>query len=148
MTDAILAWDNAAGEGDLYLAGADLAGDDGIRTAVLVSLFSDRRAEPEELPAGDTDRRGWWGDGLNPPGDRFGSALWLLARRKREAGLLGVAEQYAREALAWMIEDGVAETVTAAAEWGAHGELRLGVQIVLPDRTAREYQFHDVLRTA
>ena len=147
MTDAILAWDNRVGEGALSLAGADLAADDGLRTAVLVSLFTDRRAAAEELPAGDTDRRGWWGDRLNADEDEIGSKLWLLARRKQAAGLPSEAEAYARDALQWMLDDGVADAVEVRAEWLRWGELRLRVAVTLPDRSSREFQFEDALRT-
>ena len=146
MTDLVLAWDSASGEGDLCIAGADLAADDGLRTAVLVSLFTDRRAAADELPAGDTDRRGWWGDGLGQDQDEIGSKLWLLEREKQTPDVLVRAEAYAREALQWMLDDEVAVAVTVHAEWTRRGELGLRVAIQLPDGSSREFQFEDVLR--
>ena len=115
MTDLALAWDATSYTGDLALAGVDLAADDGLRTAVLLSLFSDRRAEVGDLRAGETARRGWWGDTLTD-GDRIGSRLWLLGREKRVADVVRRAEEYARESVAWLVEDGAAERVEVTAE--------------------------------
>jgi phage gp46-like protein len=67
------------GHGDLVLAGQDLARDDGLESAVRLSLFTDRRAKPEQLHAGDdrSDLRGWWGD-IHPAvaDDESSSLLW------------------------------------------------------------------------
>jgi phage gp46-like protein len=44
---------------DVRLDGGDLSTDDGLETAVLLSLITDRRAEADDvLPDGGTDRRG------------------------------------------------------------------------------------------
>lgn len=115
MTDLALAWDATSYTGDLALAGVDLAADDGLRTAVLLSLFTDRRAEVGDPRAGETARRGWWGDTLTD-GDRIGSRLWLLGREKRVADVVRRAEEYARESVAWLVEDGAAERVEVTAE--------------------------------
>lgn len=144
MADAILGWDNATGAGDLRLDGVDLAADDGLGTAVLVSLFTDRRVRPDELPEGDSGRRGWWGDVLGE--DEIGSRLWLLSREKRTADVLVRAEAYAREALEWMIEDEVAQGIEVSAGWSDNAELSLRVAVTLPDRDSREFEFSDALR--
>ena len=44
MTDIALNWINALGGADIALEGPHLATDDGLRTAVIVSLFTDARA--------------------------------------------------------------------------------------------------------
>lgn len=139
---------------DLATAGADLATEDGLRSAVLVSLFTDRRAEADDpLPGapGSADRRGWWADawpddaqggasvaggrtpGATLDGDRIGSRLWLLGREKQTADVLQRARDYSEEALAWLIEDGVALAVSVTAEWVATGVLGLHVAIRLAD---------------
>ena len=45
----------------MSLAGADFAGDDTLVTAVILSLCTDRLAQPHEVAPGE-DRRGWWAD--------------------------------------------------------------------------------------
>ncbi len=102
-----------SGNMDLALVDDDLASDEGLRTAVLLSLFTDRRAaEGDELPGDPEDLRGWWADEFaEVPGDLHGSRLWLLARTKVTEDLAGRVEEIDREALAWLIEDGVADQI-------------------------------------
>lgn len=125
-----LAWDPRRGEAALRrTATGALAQDDGLATAVLLSLFLDRRAGPDDpLPDG-TDRRGWLGDALAADGDRIGSRLWLLMREKQVEETRRRAEEYAEEALAWLVEDGLAEAVEVTASWGRTGWLDLRVEI-------------------
>lgn len=113
MTDLALHFDNAAWSADLAILNADLATDDGLRTAVIISLFTDRRALADDvLPVGD-DRRGWWGDCANDdPNDRIGSRRWLLVREKATEAVAVRARDYDREALAWLVADGIAAAVT------------------------------------
>ena len=122
---------------DLVDTGTGLALDDGLTTAVLCSLFTDRRAAPDDLRPGDApERRGWALDLFNPD-DRWGSKLWLLAREKATGETLARARAYAEEALAWLIEDGLAARVEVLAE--AQGE-RLALHITVDGRaTATAY---------
>ncbi|MBR0675431.1 hypothetical protein GXW77_04500 [Roseomonas alkaliterrae] len=134
MTDIALAWDQEAMAFDWTMAGPDVLLDAGLRTAVAVSLFTDGLARPDDaIPDGTDDRRGWWGD-MPREGqgrDPIGSRLWLLTREKRTEQTRRRAEDYAREALAWMLADGVASAVDVAAEWGgaAGDQLRMVVTI-------------------
>lgn len=123
MTDLLLT------EGaDIALAGGDLVLDTGLGSAVLRSLFTDRRATEDELVRlGASDPRGWWGE---TPGDPFGSGLWLLARQKQTAETLTRAREYAREALRWLITEGIASAVEVEAEYAAPERLALAVRVV------------------
>lgn len=104
--------------------GNDLATVAGLTTAVIISLFTDRQADPDDvLPDGGTDRRGWWAD------TTMGSRLWLLSREKEISAVLGKARQYAEEALAWLLDDGVASAVTVITSWYQEGVLLLRVRI-------------------
>lgn len=143
MSDIALVFTDFGG-GDLLLSGQDLARDDGLESAVLVSLFTDRRASIEQLRAGDDKRdlRGWWGD-FNPSvdGDRTGSLLWLLAREKQTRETLARARQYAEQALAWMTDDKVARAVTVATEYARMGVMLIGIDIDRPDGTRSTYRY-------
>lgn len=121
----------------------DLATDAGLETAVIVSLFSDRRADPDDpLPDAGDDRRGWWGDAVpDLPDDRIGSRLWLLAREKQLPEVLARAEDYARQALAWLVEDGVAGRVSATASAPRPGVLALAVAIDRPEGPPRRFDY-------
>lgn len=119
--------------GDLVMEDGDLATDAGLYTAILISLFTDRRAEPsDELPDPTGGRRGWWGDAVDDDGDLIGSRLWLLHRRKATPETRRLFEEYTREALAWLITDGVAEKLEVQAWWKSMGLLVVDVLITRP----------------
>lgn len=119
LADLALTWSNATGDADLSLIDLDLASDRGLMTAMVLSLFTDRRAEPDDQPpSGDsTDRRGWWADQFaEVEGDRIGSRLWLLDRSVLSNETAKRAEEYVREAWAWMIEDRVVASIDVTIE--------------------------------
>jgi len=113
---------------DVLLEDGDLATDSGLEAAVVLSLFLDRRAEPDDV-TDDDNKRGWWADGLDGDGDLIGSRLWLLNRAKTVADVPGKAEEYADEALAWMVEDQVAKSVQTSAQRVGDTTLQLNVVI-------------------
>lgn len=78
---------------------------DQLTRAVIISLFTWRRKNPDDdYPA----VMGWWGDSFpNVENDRIGSRLYLLNRQKVTNQTANLARGYIREALEWMIEDGV-----------------------------------------
>jgi phage gp46-like protein len=80
---------------------------------VYASLFTDARLDADTLPPdGTNDRRGCWADALEGPGENFGSLLWV-----RLAGIPTAREleQAVRDALAWMIADGIVSRVEVVA---------------------------------
>ena len=123
MTDIALVWDYASGTADLALDGNDLLIDQGLQTAVLISLFTDAQAQPgDTIPDGTTDARGWWGDlpllsDADAAGaDYIGSGLWIVVERGVIVDdTLRQVETRAGQSLAWMQADGVAGTITAVA---------------------------------
>lgn len=134
MPDIATIWDVNAGQGDWAVEGADLARNDDLETAVLLSLFTDRRAAPEDvIPDGSGNPRGWWGDaGRSRP---LGSKLWLLDRAKQTEETRLRAKDYAEDALAWLIEVGIAASITVEAEWQRAKMLGLRVVLFEPDGT-------------
>ena len=104
--DLAVFWNNREGRGEIRTDGADLAQGDPLETAILVSLFTDARAEIDELPPGIRGQRGWWGSTLEPEPDNIGSKLWLLDRSKQTNDVPVRAEEYARAALGWIVTDG------------------------------------------
>ena len=139
MPDIKIFWDVPQGRGDWQLLGADLATGDDLATAVLVSLFSDRQADPDDaLPAGVTDRRGWWADTAT---DRIGSKIWLTTRSKATADVPNRVRRCVLEALQWIVDDGVAQTVEATVAWLRSGVLGTVVTITRRDGTAVALKF-------
>lgn len=97
--------------------------------AVVISLFTWRRAEPDDDLPGN-QRMGWWGDSFAPvQGDRIGSRLWLLSRAKLVQETVELAKEYAREALQWLLDDGVATRVEIEAERLGLSTLAVAVRI-------------------
>ncbi len=128
---------------DLTMENNDLALDDTLKTAVIISLFTDRRVTVEELPDGEKDRRGWWADALNDDQDRIGSKLWTLKREKITGEVLDRAKQYCEEALLWLTDDKIAESVTVSVERVGLYQISIGMEIKRPqdDRIKYFYDF-------
>lgn len=127
--DIALQFDPLQLRADMVLSGGALASDGDLRTAVILSLFTDRRAlEEDVLPDASASRRGWWGDALATVGP-MGSRLWLLEREKQTQGAVNRARDYAQEALSWMVEQGVARRVVVQAETVRAGVLGLSIVI-------------------
>jgi phage gp46-like protein len=142
MSDILTTWDPWALTGDWMLAGTDLAAGRDLETAVILSLFTDRLALADDpLPdPSDSDRRGWWADWSADLGNRalgtsnigpIGSRLWLLSREKQLNSVRLRAEDYTREALAWMLEDEVADDIAIAAEWNEQTPGRLDISVAI-----------------
>lgn len=135
MTDIALGWDVEFFTADLLLLGGQIVTDDGLRTAILISLFTDARAPAgAALPEDGADRGGWWGDDFIADGSRadgpnaVGSLLWLLRRSKITAPVMERARSAAVDALGWLIRDGIAAGIDVQVE--AQGQ-RLAFAITL-----------------
>lgn len=130
--------------GDIVIDGLDLARDDGLETSVIISLFTDRRATPEQVPVElpKDDLRGFWGD-VRPvvEGDFTGSHLWLLAREKQTTQTLSRAKQYTEEALQWMIDDKIATRVEVFVEYVAMGWMGIAIDIYRPDSSPAQFRY-------
>lgn len=135
---------------DLALETFALATDDSLDTAVILSLFTDARARDDDvLPLGQTDRRGWWGDSFaDEQGDRFGSRLWLLRASKQLQASLNTAREYAEEALAWMVDDGVASQVEVETFIPRAEVLGMIVRIYRPDGSVSPIRFETLWSAA
>lgn len=127
---------------DVRVVGGQVDVDDGLETSLIISLFSKGRARvDDELPYGDTSRGGWWGDTYSDvAGDRIGSRLWLLDREKQLPEVVARAREYAREAVQWLIDDGIAEAVEVEAEVVSQGVLGIGIKVIRPSN-ARQFRF-------
>jgi phage gp46-like protein len=118
--------------GDIALSGADLATEFPLQTAVMMSLFTDRRAGEDDEPT-ESCRGGWWGDTFSRiEHDRIGSRLWLLRRSKETQDTVNLGRLYAEEALQWLLDDNIAEAVNVDAFIVRRGVLGLHIHITQP----------------
>ena len=147
--DIRIVWDADLMEGDFSFDTSiqDLESDAGLETAVIISLFTDRRAKEDDIlpDSNNPDRRGWWGDLVSDiENDQIGSRLWLLNRQKTLESVLIKTKEYAKEALAWLIEDKVVVKIDVTVERlgpVGHDMLALLVQIHKPDRTISPFEY-------
>lgn len=107
--------------GDLIYQNGGLKTDSGLKTAILISLFSDAR---------ERNQRGWWGG-------EIGSKLWTLQNVKRSAETLKKAQDFAQEALSWLIEEKICKKVSVSAAYDNYGRLILSVDLQKYDGNAR-----------
>lgn len=133
MTDIAL-HQVGVGTFDLQLLdGVDLMSDEGLETAVILSLFTDKRLPmDQQSPDGTDDPRGWWGDIGDPDDVQLGSYLWLLWREKMVPATVSRAVGYTKDALKWMTDDGIARTVNATGERVGLDQCRVAGEIIRP----------------
>lgn len=125
----------------LGVANGDLEKDDGLQTAVIISLFTDQRCTDDELPPDQKSKRGWWGDKFSEiDQDQIGSKLWLLERVKRTDETLRKAQDYIKDALKWLIDDGVAASITVSAIYDSNNQLVADIDIQKPSGRSSRFQ--------
>lgn len=126
MSDISTLWNTETQHADWAMNGFQLQSGADLTTAVLISLFTDRTANPDDvIPDGSGDPRGWWGDDPRHP---IGSRLWLLSRSKETQQVLALAQDYVAEALQWLVDDGVVAKFDILCQWTRPS--MLGIQVM------------------
>lgn len=93
-------------------ADGDILTADQLDTAILMSLFCERRAAASEMVAPEY-RRGWIGNEGNADGFEIGSKLWLYEQARITRSTLNGITAEALAGLQWMIEDMLAVSMEA-----------------------------------
>jgi phage gp46-like protein len=130
-------------EFDFLVTDGDIVGDEGLETAIFISLYTSMRARVDD-PFDNNDRKGWWGDQTTEDNDQIGSRLWLLDRSKATIENVRLAKIYIEEALEWLVTDGVARKVEVVAERAGQpikDRLYMEVKIYKSDGTDVTYKF-------
>ncbi|GLK85679.1 phage GP46 family protein [Ancylobacter defluvii] len=146
--DLALVFDPATRRCDLQLGDdADLLIDETPATPMLISFGSDRRARlDDELPSGISElnqpvsfveRRGWAGDALDIAFRQIGSRLWLLERAKANEITRRMAEEWMKEAFAW-VEEETGKAAKIEVTWVR--PQMLGIVVVADGRPLRTTQ--------
>jgi len=142
--DVSVTWDAETSLGTFEIVNGDLATGQDLRTAVLISLFSWRRADLEDIPE-DHDPSGYWGDSFaKNRGDRLGSKLWLLLREKVNNQTIQRARDYAAQALQWLIDDGIARRIDITAERNGVDRLDMLIELYKQDSEVLRLRFDDI----
>ena len=127
---------------DIKIQNGILDLDNGLQTAIYISLFTDRRiGEDDEIPDRSNDRRGYWGDALED--EPLGSFLWTLDREKITTSLLNKIDTYSKDALNWLIEDGIASEINTIVERDSKNieQINIEIQIIKPDEKSESYRY-------
>lgn len=128
-TDAVLTVDPRYGFYDIAIDdNGDIETADFFDTAILYSLFGERRATPDEV-VDARYRRGWIGNLSNADGFENGSKLWLLSQARLTANNLNRLRDEAKKALQWLVDDGLAVSVDEAETQVIDGRVFLTVTI-------------------
>lgn len=119
FTDALVQQDHE-GIFDLVIDpdSGDLALETGMETAILASLFTDRRAASDEVPA-PLERRGWIGNRYHlpeRPEDNWGSGWWLYSQHRLNGDFMTGMYFETVQALEWFVDDGLVLGVDAGFE--------------------------------
>lgn len=158
----ILLWDSVwepwRGQADWAMAGASetqnrggLSARAALHTAVVLSLFTDRRIDKQHplfYLVEDGDQRGWYGDGVDVRQDLhetdMGSLLWVFERAHLNEEIRRWVEILALEALAPLIAQGAAVRAEAQADRSLN-RIDLHVQLYGRDGSKLyDYKFDDI----
>lgn len=145
MADLALFFDGQTGYYDNKIAGGDFVSANPLDTSVLVSLFTWARASEEEVEE-NAPKYGWWGDKVDPDNtDSTGSKLYLLRREKITPETIEKAKEYIRQALQWMIEDGVASEININVERNSGNNERVDAIVTIKrGDNLRTMRFNDL----
>jgi phage gp46-like protein len=141
--DISVSWNSGALRGDWIIKNGTFATDAGLHTAVLTSLFTNRRAPADWVPpAGSPQTRGgYFGDTYTKR--PLGSWLWLLYRSKigDRRAVLNQVQNYCQLALKWLIDDGIAASVAVETGWISQGTVGIEIAITKPSGLTVPFSF-------
>jgi phage gp46-like protein len=125
-TDAVLAVNPTTRLYDFSLdESGDIQTEDFFDTAILYSIFGERRASADEVVDPQL-RRGWIG---NDDDFENGSKIWLLSQAKLTRNNLNRLEDEAEKALSWLVDDGYAVSIDPVVATVSSGVVLLDIPI-------------------
>lgn len=128
-----IVWDGA--RGDFVVSARDgLQAESPLKTAVTMLLFSDVRGTDSEMERADeSDKRGWFGDGVDvatADGEApLGSRLWLYRREALTDAIARKFDDEARRCLQPLIDQGAVARIDVSATVIGLETLRLTVDL-------------------
>jgi phage gp46-like protein len=141
--DIKMIWNENFLEGDFALNDGDLLREEGLTTAVLISLFSDARADEDDEIDDPNDKRGWWGDLVSET--PIGSKLWQFERAKTTQTVIVKFKEAIENCLQWMIDDEVVEKIDVTVERN-NNRLYFKILLYQSDGNKTAYKFDDLWR--
>jgi len=127
---------------DISIVDGDFESVDGFDTAILMSLFIDKRANQAEVSESSL-RRGWIGNEQNDDEDyEVGSKLWLLDQARLNQDSVNRAIDFTRDGFIWMIEDSQVKDVQVTGQEFHPTNISVTVSFVRFDNTTFNKQFN------
>ena len=114
--------------------------DDGLGRAVVISLFSWKRADSGDTYDG-VNKFGWWGDTYSDY--QIGSKLWQYLRRSLTAETMLEIKEECENALQWLVDTGVCSLVEVEVERSDLNRLNLLVKLEVSGKNI-SYGFEDI----
>ena len=93
---------------DLVFDGNDLVMGDAVESAIAVSLGSEKRSSDKFSK--NLGSHGWWAENTFD-GSVFGSEIYKVFSHKIESSTMLLLKQYAEDALKWLVDDGVVDSI-------------------------------------
>ncbi|MGN0896368.1 MAG: phage GP46 family protein [Succinivibrio sp.] len=132
----------------LYLDGKSVTAEleDNLCRAVIISLFTWKRADINDVYDGEY-KYGWWGDTFPvAQNDRIGSKLWQFLRVKITEETLLQIEECIKEALQWLIDDDIVQDVNVELERNTDDYNRIDVTVALiTESVTKNIYIEDIL---
>jgi len=144
VNDIHLEWNSEKGYHDLEIVCdlTDLLGAINLRTAVMISLFTDRRTDDDDSTP---NIAGWPGDDLRGVDeDLLGSKLHLLFNTKTLDENLTRAERFSLQALQWLLDDNIAIDVTVRATYQSKIQGIMKIEVFITEFTGESRRFEYV----
>lgn len=116
---------------DLQFDNGDLLSTQGFTSALLMSIFCERRATPSEV-AQPEKRRGWWGNAFLGFTDfEIGSKIWLLSQARANQNTLNNWITYINNAIEWFIDDKYLDKINVTAEYDINNALISNIDLII-----------------
>lgn len=118
---------------DLEIENGDFTNEPGLDTALWISLFTDARASATQVTV-PQHRRGWLGNIASSVENReLGGLLWLVNQRRLNQDTLNEVVDFARKALQWLTDDGIAINVEVSGAIIPRSGIQLTIVVTSPD---------------
>lgn len=101
---------------DISFTNGDFTLTNGLDTALLMSVYGEKRANSSEVPV-QYLQRGWWGNLFNDVENyEVGSKLWLLYQARRNQDTLNRGITYLNDGFKWLLQDTFIDRVEVTGE--------------------------------
>lgn len=130
---------NENGLFEIAKKGGDFDTVDGFETAILVSLFTNARRDESDI-SNPLNRGGWIGNWRTAKRPReLGGLCWTVEHERLTREVLNIARENAKNALAWMIDDGLCRNVEVMTEPQNQSKIQYNIAITSRDGIKYDY---------